>query len=151
MVDCTYCRMDKVSSKWNVIFSSLFSYIVSLFCPSPLCLPPLTSLSVTPHLYIDFCIADVPEPCGSGGSAEESQPKTARHTQSPREQEHVPPTEGQSQSYSLYGTVAVHMWSVQEDRGITLQQGWGAPPHPSEQSQKHCSHNLRVGGLLLSW
>lgn len=45
----------------------LFLY-VSVPLPPSLSLP----LHVTPLLYIDFCIADVPEPCSFGGAAEES-------------------------------------------------------------------------------
>lgn len=75
-----------ISSSFSVQ-QSLFSFIVSIssflslspFIPLSLCLSmslclPL-SLPVTPWLYIDFCIADVPEPCSSGGAAKESQPK----------------------------------------------------------------------------
>lgn len=71
--ETAFCKL-KMDTFYS-LFPSLLSpppTTTTMFCPPlslSLCLP------LTPLLYIDFCIADVPEPCSSGGAAEESQPK----------------------------------------------------------------------------
>lgn len=69
-------KLLSASSRWTLFIPCFpLSYPPHHHHVSP---PPLSftlSLPLTPLLYIDFCIADVPEPCSSGGAAEESQPK----------------------------------------------------------------------------
>lgn len=70
-------KLLSASSRWTLFIPCFpLSYPPPTTTTTTMSCPPLSlSLSLTPLLYIDFCIADVPEPCSSGGAAEESQPK----------------------------------------------------------------------------
>lgn len=97
------------------------------------------SLSPSCWLYIDFCIADVPESCSFGGAAEDTLAK---------------------KFLSVWGRAAGRQWSAGQDRlsmsrfstaagqqlSIALQQRWNPPPPP----QRADPNPLQSGVFLRS-
>lgn len=131
---------NKSSLLWHNLFSAcgqLFHWLF-FFCP-PSILPSVCvshPLPKTPLLYIDFCIADVPEPCSSGAATEESQPKfglPASRAGEHKQQSRLRTVESQIAWWGWWQCLRVLAASA-------LQQGW--------TTHIYCSPNPWVGGCV---